>query len=221
MYKPAMNKYQAVIFDLDGTLVDTLRDIAESTNHALERLSQPTFPVEAYRLKVGMGNRALLSSCLVPGQQHLIDDASDMQRAHYAEHFCDHSHPYDGIIDLLAELKNRGLKLAILSNKPAPFTPEVARCAFGEGYFDAVRGPQPDCPLKPDPTSALAVADAIGAARDRIMFVGDTGVDMQTACNAGMFAVGVTWGFRDRPELEENGAQAVIDHPRELLALLR
>lgn len=216
-----MQKYKAVIFDLDGTLVNTLHDIAECTNYALRELSLPEHPIESYRLKVGCGNRALVSSCLAPNQQHLLDAVLEIQLTYYTDHFCDHSRAYPGIPETLYELKSLGLKLAVLSNKPAPFTPKVVERVFGDFPFDVVRGPMPDVPLKPDPSSALSVAESLAVSPAKVAFVGDSGVDMKTARNASMFAVGVTWGFRDRAELEENGSQAIIDHPSELCSLLR
>jgi len=215
-----MPKYRAVIFDLDGTLVNTLFDIAESINQTLITLSLPTHSVESYRLRIGSSNRQLVADSLPPDKQHLLDTALPMQLAYYNEHFCDHSQPYSGILDMLDELKHRNFKLAVLSNKPAPFAPELTHHVFGENYFDLVLGQTQEHPLKPDHASSLFIARQFNLAPDQFAFVGDSAIDMQTARNAGMFAVGVTWGFRDRDELLQNGCQAIIDHPRDLLPLL-
>lgn len=213
-------KYKAVIFDLDGTLVNTLTDIANSANYAMEQLSQPSFPVESFRLKVGSGNKNLISDCLSADKQHLKDRAIELQLAYYAEHFHDNSDAYPGVMDMLRKLGENGLKLAVLSNKPASFVSKLVKHVFGGDCFEVAIGEQANVPLKPDPTSSLAIADKLGAAPQQIAFVGDSASDMQTALNAGMFAVGVTWGFRGREELIQNGSEALIDHPDELLPLL-
>ncbi len=215
-----MKKYRAVIFDLDGTLVNTLTDIAESVNYALKKFSLPIFPVDSFRLKVGSGNDELIADCLAPDKQYLKDQVLEIQIKHYAEHFCDNSRAYPGIKDMLRELQKNGLKLAVLSNKPSPFAPKLVKDVFGDNFFEAVQGELPDVPLKPDPTSALAIADKLGALPQQVAFVGDSSNDMRTARNADMFAVGVTWGFRDREELRQSCSEAIIDHPDELLSLL-
>jgi len=216
-----MKKYRAVIFDLDGTLVNTLYDIANSTNQALKEFSLPIHPVESFRLKVGTGNRDLVSACLGPDKQDLLDAVADIQIKHYAEHFCDNSLPYPGIVEMLTELKNQKLKLAVLSNKPAPFGPKLVEHVFKGKFFAVVQGQTDGVPFKPDPTSALAIAKKLGVPPAQTAFVGDSSVDMQTARNASMLAVGVTWGFRDPEELQQNGAQALIDHPGEILDILQ
>ena len=217
---PKTMKYKAVIFDLDGTLVNTLTDIANSANYAMEQLSQPKFPVESFRLKVGAGNEKLIADCLSADKQHLMDRAVKLQLAHYAEHFLDNSDAYPGVMDMLRELEKNGLKLAVLSNKPAPFAPRLVKHVFGDDLFEVAIGEQANVPLKPDPTSSLAIADKLGIAPQQIAFVGDSATDIQTALNARMFAVGVTWGFRGREELIENGSEALIDHADELPPLL-
>jgi len=215
-----MKKYKGVIFDLDGTLVDTLYDIAECTNYALRQLKLKEFPVESYRLKVGKGNRELVLSCTGRENEHLVDSVCKMQLEHYSEHFCDNSRPYPGVMELLKQLRAEGLKMAVLSNKPAPFGPLMVKNLFGDEFFAVAHGQLDDVPLKPDPTSAFNIAEKLKLSPEEIAFVGDSAVDMQTACNASMFAVGVTWGFRGREELEQNGAQAIIDKACELSALL-
>ncbi|MBN1846303.1 MAG: HAD-IA family hydrolase [Sedimentisphaerales bacterium] len=214
------NGKQAVVFDLDGTLVDTLRDIAGSVNVALRRYQQPGHPVESYRRRVGDGNRVLIQRSLAADKQHLLEAVLQMQLDYYAGHFCVFSRPYPGIEPLLAALKERGLKLAVLSNKPDRFLRPLMGALFGEGLFDILQGQIPDVPLKPDPTSVLAVLARLGVSPDRAVYVGDSGVDMQTARRAGLFAVGAGWGFRDRDELEQNGAQAWIERPGQLLELV-
>ena len=218
MSKP--EHYEAVILDLDGTLVNTLADIAAGINYALKKLSPPTLTVDLFSSKVGTSNDELMSSCLAPDKQHLKDQAVEIQIEHYAQHFCDHSDADPGITDILRQLQSHGFRLAVLSNKPAPFAPRLVKHVFGDSFFEMVQGELPGVPLKPDPTSALDIAHEFALPTGRIAFVGDSATDMQTARNADMFAVGVTWGFRDRPELEQNGSEAIIDHPSALLPLL-
>jgi phosphoglycolate phosphatase len=133
-------KYQAVIFDLDGTLVNTLRDIAESVNFALGKYQQPAHPVESYRLKVGDGNKVLIQRSLPPEKQQLIEPILKLQMDYYAEHFCDTSQPYPGISELLTKLKELGLKLAVLSNKPDRFMLPLIGKLFTKGMFDRIQG---------------------------------------------------------------------------------
>lgn len=213
-------KYRAVIFDLDGTLVDTLGDLAESVNSGLRRLGLPTHSVESYKQRVGNGTRAMISRALPPDRQEDVESLMQMQKTHYQQHFADQSRPYPGVTDMLRDLKDRGYQLAVLSNKPDAFTQKVVAAVLDSAFFDIVRGHRDPLPLKPAPASARAVAQELGLSAHQIAYVGDSGVDMQTAGNAGFFAIGVAWGFRDRGELVENGAAAMIDHPSQLPALL-
>lgn len=213
-------KYKAVIFDLDGTLVDTLKDLALSVNHALESMSEPKHSVESYRMRIGKGSRYMISCSLADDKQDLIDEILKLQVAYYADHLLDHAQPYPGIVEVLDELKKRKYILAVLSNKPEPFTCKMVDHYFGNGYFDYVVGGRADLPLKPDPTSALLVAEKLAVSAQETAFVGDTALDMQAANRAGMHAVGVTWGFRPRKDLQDNGAHVLIDNAEELLEIL-
>lgn len=213
-------KYKAVIFDLDGTLIDTVKDIALSVNHALESLGQPSHSVESYLMRIGKGSRYMISCSLADDKQDLIDEILKVQMAYYADHMLDHARPYPGIVEMLDELKKRKYPLAVLSNKPEPFTCKMVDHYFGNGYFDYVMGGRDDIPLKPDPCGALLVAEKLGVSARKSAFVGDTAFDMQVANRAGMHAVGVTWGFRPREDLQDNGAHALIDTAEELLEIL-
>lgn len=213
-------KYKAAIFDLDGTLVDTLEDIAESVNVNLEKLELPVHPVDSFLLKIGNGNRMMVSRSLPADKQHLLDELLAMQLEYYAEHFCDYSQIYPGINKMLAELKQQNLQLAVLSNKPDHLTQKLVGHLFDDSTFAIVRGHLPDAVHKPDPGSALAIAAQLNIEPPGIVFVGDTSMDMQTANSAGMFAVGVTWGFRSRDELTTAGADCLIDQPDELMTKL-
>jgi phosphoglycolate phosphatase len=213
-------KIQGAIFDLDGTLVNTLQDIGESVNTVLESYGLPTHPIEAYRFLVGNGSRIMIERALGPDNQRFFDDVFKKQQSDYPLHMCDHSRPYPGIVEMIGELKSRSVKRAVLSNKPQDYTRQMIGQLFPADTFDAVVGQRPDTPLKPDPASALELAGRLELDPARLAMVGDTAMDMQTACRAGMTAVGVTWGFRDRRELLDNGARHIIDHPGQLLELL-
>jgi len=213
-------RYAAVIFDLDGTLVDTLRDIADSVNHVLRRLSLPTHPLKAFRLLVGDGSRTMVSRALPPDRQDLLDDALRLQIGHYAAHLCDHSRPYPGIPETLSALRARGLRAAVFSNKPDSLTQALITRLFEPGAFAVVLGQRPDRPLKPDPAGALEIAAELRLPPVQIAYVGDSGVDMQTARAAGMTPLGAAWGFRTHDELLQHGASAVLDDPARLFDLL-
>lgn len=210
----------AAIFDLDGTLADTLEDIAAAGNHALAALGLPIRPVPDYRHLAGRGLPHLIRTALGPAHADRFDEAIGLFRAYYRDHQHDHSRPYPGVCELVADLQRQGVRLAVLSNKPDDATARLVTHLFGPGVFQPVRGARPDTPLKPDPAAALRIADALAAAPHRCVYLGDTDVDMQTGRAAGMFTVGVTWGFRDRAELEAHGAHAIIDQPGELQGVL-
>lgn len=217
--KKNKGKISAALFDLDGTLVDSLRDIAASMNEVLANRDYPVHPVDAYRIFVGDGLENLVRRVLPAGAdpepamiQMLI---SEMKEA-YAGHWKDHPHPYPGIREMLTDLQTGGIRLGILSNKPEAFTREMVAFVFPDIDFDTVRGAREGIPIKPAPDGAQAILEAWGLAPEQVLYAGDTNTDMQTGKNTGMFTVGVTWGFRDRRELEESGADAVVDHPLEI-----
>ena len=211
----------AIIFDLDGTLADTLADIAAAANHALGQLGHAPIQTPRYRYLAGQGLRWLMEHALGPDHQHQVDEGMRIFRVYYADHDRDHTRPYEGIDDLLTALTaaGRDLALGVLSNKPDPATQQLVSDLFGS-TFDHVAGAREGVPLKPDPTSALAMCQAMGVTPDEVLYVGDTSVDMETAVAAGFFPVGVLWGFRDETELRESGARAIIARPGELLGLL-
>ena len=213
-------RYQGILFDLDGTLADTLADIAGAANYGLTQIGRPTLPVARYRLMVGRGLQRLFQQALTPDDEHLIPRAAAAFEEHYAAHGSDQTRPYEGVPALLDALAARGATTAILSNKPDAGTQDTVREVLGRWRFHLVRGHRPPTPLKPDPAAAMAISAELGIAPEHWLYLGDTGVDMQTATGAGMFAVGALWGFRDEAELRDNGAQSIIAHPTDLLALL-
>jgi phosphoglycolate phosphatase len=218
-------KYQAVIFDLDGTLLDTIEDIAGATNRVLEARGLAPFSIEETKLLVGDGiDEMVRRTFALRGIGTLSDAEVDViiqdYRREYQECWRSHSRPYTGVRELLAELALRGIKAAVLSNKSHPFTTAMTAELLAGSRFDLVRGALPGVPLKPDPASALAISGELGVESAACIFLGDTSVDMKTAMAAGMFAVGALWGFRTAEELLKSGAAALIASPPELLGLL-
>lgn len=211
---------KAVIFDLDGTLLDTLADLANASNRALERLGYPTHPVEAYRMFVGDGARKLCERML-PAQARTdgeIEQARRLFDLEYQGHLFDCTRPYPGIEELLDALQGQGILLGVVSNKPDAFVQAIVRRYF-PNRFPAVAGQQGGR-VKPDPSGVNEVLRRFSLSPEQTLYVGDSGVDMQTAKNARTHSCGVSWGFRGREELEQAGAEFVIDHPLELPAVL-
>jgi phosphoglycolate phosphatase len=213
---------EAVLFDLDGTLLDTLDDIADCANAALSMNGWPTHDTESYKYFVGNGADALIRR-IVPEGAGTPEELEKVKKNYaelYAKHATDKTRPYDGVTELLEALKARSLKSAVISNKPDASTQQTVSHFFGEGVFDFVIGNRPGIPLKPDPAIVLIATGEIGAHPERCLYVGDTGTDMTTAKSSGCVPVGVTWGFRKKDELLSCGAEFLIDSPEELLALL-
>lgn len=213
--------YKAVLFDLDGTLLDTIDDLGDSLNAVLARNGFPQHGMEACKYFVGDGIVNLVRRAAPAG----IDEATltrlvEEQRAEYGRRWADKTRPYDGIPELLDALAQRGLRMAVLSNKPDAVTPKVVARFLPQATFDIIRGESEMTPKKPDPAGARKIAADLKVRPAEFLYVGDTNTDMQTANAAGMFAVGATWGFRTAAELLDNGAKALIHHPLELLELL-
>ena len=212
--------YRAVIFDLDGTLADTLADLADAMNWTLRQFGLPEHPTDSYRLRVGDGAAVLVGRSLPADRQDLLETALGMMRARYQQHMFDKTRLYDGVPEMLDALADRSLRLAVLSNKPHDATAMMVQRLCAAWRFEAVRGVGPDGVHKPDPRHALAIAEQMGVAPAQCLYLGDTNVDVRTARAAGMFAVGALWGFRDAAELTAAGADVLIAHPSELLGLL-
>jgi phosphoglycolate phosphatase len=211
---------RAVLFDLDGTLADTLADLANATNWALSQVACPTHPTDRYRYMVGDGARELCARALPADKQGLVDEVLRLMRQHYDEHCFDLTRLYPGIADLVTSLTARHLILAVLSNKPDVFTKRVIAHYFQASPFAIVRGQLPNVPLKPDPTAAFQIAQELAIPPTHWLYLGDTSTDMRTARAAGMHAAGALWGFRDRAELLESGAEHIVAKPGEVLDLL-
>jgi len=212
----------ACLFDLDGTLLDTLEDLADSMNSVLAARGWPQHPVDAFRVFVGDGVEMLVRRS-VPSEivsDALVAECVAEVRAVYAERWNVKSAAYDGIPELIAGLRARGILLGVLSNKPDAATQEVIAHYFEAGTFDEVAGMRNEIPRKPDPAGATRISELWGIPPERILYLGDTDTDMKTAVGAGMFAVGAAWGFREAEELQAHGADVVCAHPREVLAVI-
>lgn len=215
-------KFQAVLFDLDGTLLDTLADVANATNAALVRLGFPTHQRDAYRYLLGGGMETLVRRALPEGShdEEIIKKCHDAIIAEYDVRWAENTRPYPGIPELLAELDRRGIAKAVFSNKPDAFTKKTVEKLLPDFRFEIVSGAVPDVPVKPDPAGAIRIARELGIPPGRFIYLGDTDTDMQTAAAAGMFPAGALWGFRTAEELAANGAQALLEAPLDLLNLL-
>jgi phosphoglycolate phosphatase len=216
---------EAVIFDLDGTLLDTLGDIASAMNRSLVAHGFDPYPVNAYEERVGWGLTRLVTTCLPEdrrGDSALIDSIAEGMRRAYREHPVVETVPYPGIRELLADLRAAGVPRIVLSNKPDDLVQPVVAEIFGTDEFVRVLGQRPEEPRKPDPTTTRRILGEIGAEPGNVAFVGDSEIDMETAGAAGCIAVGVTWGFRPEEVIREAGADHVcysIDHLRTVLGL--
>jgi phosphoglycolate phosphatase len=215
-------RFTCVIFDLDGTLVDTIGDIAASMNTALAARNFPARPREEYLKMVGWGIKRLALLALPPSarDEKTAEEIAAAAAQYYAEHPVVYAKPYPGIPELAAALKRKKIKTAVLSNKPDPVTSLVIAKLFPPGSFDLVQGEIPGIPRKPDPASAWETLMSLDRSPRETIFMGDSEIDMETARAAGCHALGVSWGFRDRRSLEAAGAERIIDRPEELLELI-
>lgn len=222
-------KIKAVIFDLDGTLLDTLTDIASSMNKALVTMKLPVHPVEAYKGFVGNGLADLAKQALPKSAQtkKSVEELSQLFWKFYDINWRDNTKVFPGVLYLLKLCLSRKIKLAILSNKPHFYTKQMIRYYFRgalinyhKNPFGIYSGEQKDKPVKPDPTIALELASRLKAKPEEILFIGDMAIDIQTAKNAGMIAVGATWGYRGRKELEEAGADYIFDTATQIASFI-
>ncbi len=214
-----MGGKRAVIFDLDGTLLDTLTDIAGSMNVVLASFGFPLHERDAYLAFVGGGIDVLAYRALPDDRRDepTVARAVAMMREEYAGRWSDTSQPYPGIPELLDELARKGILLAVLSNKLESFTRTMVEALLGSWNFFQVRGLEFGRPRKPDPSQAIAIAQDMRLDPEQILFTGDSDIDIQTALKAGMFPVGVLWGYQSRQQLISGGAEALIEKPGDLL----
>ncbi|MEI8347996.1 MAG: HAD family hydrolase [Pseudomonadota bacterium] len=213
---------RAIIFDLDGTLLDTLEDIANSMNQALNKLGFPSHLTRSYKTLVGNGVSELARQALPNGtSQEVIDECLLLMRNFYQDQYNQHTQPYPGIVELLQKLKRLGPKLAVLSNKPHEFTEKIVNEYFPPETFEKIWGAKKGIPHKPHPASALALMAELKVEPHETMLVGDSAVDVQTAINAGITPIAVLWGFRSLDELKRAGAQLIVNCPIELFSLIQ
>ncbi len=213
-------RFDVVIFDLDGTLLDTLEAIADAANSAMRLLGLPMRPLNDYRFLAGQGLPHLIEGLLGPEHIARFDQAITAHRAGYDARGDALTHVFPGITDTLTTLRHAGCKLAVLSNKPHAMTVRAVERFFQPGTFDVVLGHRDGHAPKPDPAGALEVLTALHATPSRTAYVGDTDVDMQTGRSAGLHTVGVLWGFRDRAELLQHGAHVLVDQPSQIVPIV-
>lgn len=212
-----MKEYSTYIFDLDGTLLNTINDLAASTNYALRSVGLPEHTVEDVRRFVGNGVRKLMERAIENGDKNpLFEKAYSIFRQHYLEHGLDTTEPYAGIVDMLEELNRRGKNIAVVSNKFYAATQELVRHFFGE-YVKVAIGERENIRKKPAPDTVVEALKLLGVDKVNAVYIGDSEVDIQTARNVGIPCISVLWGFRDRSFLVENGAQTFIDAPSKLI----
>jgi phosphoglycolate phosphatase len=212
-------KIAAVLFDLDGTLLDTLDDIADAANAVLSSLGMPTHEVAAYKLFVGEGVRRLFEKALPENCRDAESIARCAARFNdaYDRRWNVKTKLYDGISELLPRLREQELPLVVLSNKPQAFTERCVGYYFPAGTFACVLGQREGIPPKPDPAGATEAARRLSLPPEKVAYLGDSSIDMQTAVRAGMYPIGAAWGFRSREELLAHGAAVLIERPDELL----
>jgi len=213
---------ELVIFDLDGTLIDSLGDLADAMNVVLSEREYPVHPRDSYRYFVGDGIEMLVRRALPPeiASGPDVGEFVTLLRQEYSTRWLATTRPFPGIPELLVEHPARKIRTAVLSNKPDSPTRQIVGELLEEGDFKIVRGALDGVPLKPDPTAALDIVSELGTAAGHSIFIGDTPVDMATGRNAGMRTVGVTWGFRDADELEAHGADYIVHRPLEILRIV-
>jgi phosphoglycolate phosphatase len=214
-------KCKGVIFDLDGTVVDSLEDIANSMNTVLQQLDYPTHSYEQYQYFIGSGLRNLVSNSLpeIHRTERQIEHCYLLMVDGYRDYCTIETKPYDGIIELLDYLVSQNIKLGVFSNKSDELTKKIAAFLF-PNYFESVVGLSTEALKKPNPAEALSICSSWKLEPEEIFFVGDSGIDMQTATNANMMAVGVSWGYRPEEELMAEGAKLIINHPSDLIQIV-
>ena len=216
-------KFKAVIFDLDGTLLDSLQDLANTLNSVLVDNGLPTRDIEDFRYLVGYGMDELVRKALplhLQNQQELLEKLRQEMLEHYAKTWKTYTVPYPGIDELLDWMDTTPIKKGVLSNKPDRFTKLCVETLLSPWKFDWITGHYPGISHKPDPQGALMMAEELHVDPAEVLYIGDSGVDMQTAVAAGMYPLGVLWGFRTKEELLENGAKLLVEKPQEIIGVL-
>lgn len=214
-------KFKGVIFDLDGTLVNSLEDIADAMNAVLQDLNFPTHSYDDYQYFIGSGLRNLVGKSLpeTHNDENQIENCLNLMVAIYQNACTNQTKPYNGIVELLDYLISKNMKLSVFSNKSDELTKKIVADLF-PNYFETAVGLSIESLKKPNPFEALEICKSLGFKPEEMIFVGDSGIDMQTATNANMHAIGVLWGYRPEKELIANGAKQIINHPLDLISIL-
>lgn len=213
-------KYNTVIFDLDGTLLNTLNDLAASVNYSMKSMGFPEHPVDRVRGFIGNGVRILIRRSVPEGiTEEEYNNAYELFEKHYAEHCRDLTAPYDGIIEVIKKLRSMGYNVAVVSNK-IDFAVQKLCDDFFDGIIDTAVGDSPDTNNKPAPDMVYKAIDKMGVEREKCVYVGDTDVDLETAANAGMDCISVSWGYRSHDELVGYGAKMIADTPEQIFEYL-
>ncbi|MBQ3970453.1 MAG: HAD family hydrolase [Clostridia bacterium] len=217
-----MKKYDACVFDLDGTLIDSLGDLASCCNEALSLYELPTHNIEEYRYFVGSGIKNLIKRSMgsKADDEKLFISVYRAFNMLYEVKCLEKTKPYDGIIKMLSKLKESGVKVAVLSNKSDEFANRIVNALFEKGEFDVVWGKKENFPIKPEPESLYAVLDELKCDKSKCLYIGDSDVDVITAKNADIHFCGVEWGFRGEEELSTAGAETIVKNPNDILNLV-
>lgn len=213
---------KACIFDMDGTTVNTINSIAYFANNALNKFNLPSIDTERYKILVGNGAKVLIERSISEsgGSPDLLEKVLPEYNSTYDNNFLYLTEPYEGIVDLLKELKKRGITVAILSNKPDSTAKKVSEALFGDELVDYCLGGVDGIALKPSPEGLEKLLKDLNLNREECLYIGDTSTDMQTGKNGKMYTIGVLWGFRGREELESSGADVIISHPSEIIDII-
>ena len=211
--------WEAIVFDLDGTLANTLLDLAESTNAALIKNGWQPYPAGDYRMMVGDGLRRLVERAADGASASMIDRIMADFLGIYDQNCLKNTRPYEGMPETLEELKAAGIPLLVITNKPDAQAQKIVANLFGAGFFDGIFGGREGRKTKPDPALTLKALDYVHAVPAGSLFVGDSNVDVRTAANAGMRSAGAMWGFRGKEELEKAGADYLLTEPRDILKI--
>lgn len=216
--------YKACIFDLDGTLTDTLESLTYSVNATLKELGLGQITPDQCKAFVGHGARRLIEDSLKAAGDETASKIEEGMEAYgriFKKNCTYHVKPYDGIVDMLDELKKMGVKLAVLSNKPHLQTKDVVKTFFEDGTFVVVQGQRDDVPRKPDPTGLYMILEELGVSKEECLYIGDSDVDMRTGGFAGVDTIGVPWGFRSKEVLKESGATYIIEKPEKIISIVK
>lgn len=212
---------KAVIFDLDGTLLNTLEDLMQSTNFALKKFGYPQKSIEQIRRFVGNGVKKLIERAIPDGiNNENFEECLEVFKQNYSENMYNNTAPYNGILEILSELKQKGFKTAVVSNKFDSAVKELCVKYF-DGLVDVAIGQSDTIPKKPSPDSVFKAINELNAKHDECVYIGDSEVDVQTAKNANLPCIGVTWGFRSKDVLQNEGCKIIIDNPYDIMKVIK